>query len=198
MAAKRRQFQRAFGNRSYRKMFVIATEGAKTEPQYFSMFTSSNSIIRVRCLKSKSDSAPPQVLQRMKKYLQDEGLRAQDEAWLVVDKDAWTDEQLNQLHAWSTKQSNYAFAMSNPNFELWLLLHFEDGKNLKGASDCTRRLARFLPNYDKNIDIRKFTPQSINDAITRAKRLDSPACSDWPKQTGSTVYRLVEKLLIYE
>lgn len=35
MPQKRRSFRRPFGKLPYRKLFVIATEGAKTEPQYF-------------------------------------------------------------------------------------------------------------------------------------------------------------------
>ena len=38
MLAKRGSFQRPFGERRYRKLFVIATEGVKTEPQYFAAF----------------------------------------------------------------------------------------------------------------------------------------------------------------
>lgn len=61
----------------------------------------------------------------MSDHLESEGLKSSDEAWLVVDKDQWTEEQLRQLHQWSLQQANYGFALSNPKFEYWLLLHFE-------------------------------------------------------------------------
>jgi hypothetical protein len=41
------------------------------------------------------------VLARMESYLKEEGLKASDEAWLVVDKDQWTEEQLSLLYQWS-------------------------------------------------------------------------------------------------
>ena len=66
----------------------------------------------------------------MTDHLESEGLKPSDEAWLVVDKDQWTDEQLTQLHQWSLQQENYGFALSNPKFEYWLLLHFEDGTGI--------------------------------------------------------------------
>ena len=64
MPPKRRKFSRPLGERRYRKIFVLAVEGSKTEPQYFAIFNDQNSVIRVNCLKSKHDSAPPQVLVR--------------------------------------------------------------------------------------------------------------------------------------
>ena len=98
MSAQRRKFQRPLGERRYKKLFLIAAEGIKTEPIYFSIFTDDKSIVKVSCLKSRSDSSPPQVLKRMTDHLMSEGLKSSDEAWLVVDKDQWTDEQLSQLY----------------------------------------------------------------------------------------------------
>lgn len=85
----------------------------------------------------------------MTDHLEHEGLKSSDEAWLVVDKDQWTDEQLTQLHQWSLQQENYGFALSNPKFEYWLLLHFEDGTGVTSSRDCTERLKRWIPEYDK-------------------------------------------------
>lgn len=191
----RRKFQRKTAERPYRRMFIIATEGTKTEPQYFGMFNSLNATIHVECLKQKHGTAPPQVLKQMRTYLQDEGLKRRDEAWLVVDKDQWTDEQLAQLHRWAQTAENYGFALSNPKFEYWLLLHFEDGDNVSSARACTERLRTHLPNFDKgNVEVEKLKP-GISEAIRRAKQKDTPPCTDWPRTTGTTVYRLVEKLL---
>ena len=196
MPAQRRKFQRPLGQRRYRKLFVIAAEGAKTELQYFAIFNDQNSVISVKCLKGSHDSAPPQVLKRMETHLKGQSLRSTDEAWLVVDKDQWTDEQLNQLHGWSEKHVNYGFALSNPKFEYWLLLHFDDGVGIGSSRDCTERLKRHLPDYDKGIDARKLTSDRIDDAIRRARQRDNPPCADWPRAFGgTTVYKLVESIL---
>ncbi len=196
MAEHRRKFSRPFGNRPYRKLFVIAVEGDKTEPMYFSLLKNSNSIIQIKCLKGAGESSPPHVLARMTRHLKKEGLKATDEAWLVVDKDQWTDVQLNQLHDWSQCDSNRGFALSNPMFEFWLLLHFEDGNKVNSQRDCVDRLKRHLPEFDKVFDARKFALNNIAHAITRAKQRDNPPCTNWPRSMGATtVYRLVEKLL---
>ena len=196
MQSSRRKFQRPLGTRPYRKLFVIAVEGKKTEPEYFAIFNNGPSVIHVKCLKSGNDTSPPQVLKRMKDYLKQKQLKTSDEAWIVVDKDLWTDNQLNQLHAWAQIRSNYGFALSNPSFEFWLLLHFEDGTGIGSSQDCIDRLKRHLPGYNKAIDIRKITHDQINEAVCRAKKRDNPPCVDWPRTPGgTTVYRLVEKLL---
>ncbi len=120
-------------------------EGAKTEPHYFALFNNQTSVIRVSCIRGKHDSAPPYVLKRMRNHLKREELRSDDEAWLVVDKDQWTSGQLDALEAWAEEADNYGFALSNPNFEYRLLLHFEDGNAVASASDCVTRLKSHLP-----------------------------------------------------
>lgn len=173
---------------------MIAVEGASTEPQYFSLFD-QQSVINVKCLKGKNESSPPQVLKRMERYLKEASLRNTDEAWLVCDKDQWTDEQLLQLYGWSQKKANYCFALSNPNFEYWLLLHFEEGYGVSNARDCSERLKRYLPDYDKNLDTRKISHSMVMDAVRRAMQRDNPQCIDWPRTIGTTVYKLVERIL---
>jgi len=192
---KTRKFQRPLGERRYRKLFIIAVEGSRTEPQYFALFNYRDSIIKIECLKDKHASAPPQVLGRLKKYLKDEPLKTSDEAWLVVDKDQWTETQLKELWDWSRKKENYGFALSNPKFEYWLILHFEAGDGIATSRDCDDRLKKYLPDYVKSIDPGQITRQMIDEAIERARKRDNPPCSDWPRSTGTTVYKLVENIL---
>ncbi|GAB4223777.1 MAG: RloB family protein [Gammaproteobacteria bacterium] len=198
MASRRRKFNRSSDTRNYKKLFLIATEGSKTEPQYFEIFNRFNnqhSVIKVQCLTSNHNSSPPHVLKRMKHFLNQENLKKTDEAWIVIDRDEWTEQQLTNLHTWSTRCDNYGFALSNPKFEYWLLLHFEDGNGIQSANDCSNKLKSYIKNYDKNIDIRKIQLEQIEQAIERAKQRDIPACTDWPRNIGTTVYKLVEKIL---
>ena len=191
---KRRKFERQIPTRSYRRMFVLATEGAETEPQYFDLFNSRLITITIKCLRSSTDSAPVHVLKRMERHLQSNRLRPGDAAWLVVDKDRWTDEQLTQLYAWANTDDQHGFAVSNPGFELWLLLHFENGSGVANIRHCRERLRRYLPNYDKtHVETAKLLP-GISAAIDRARMKDTPPCPDWPRTVGTTVYLLVEKL----
>lgn len=187
----RRRLQRPLGKRRYRKLFIIATEGSKTEPQYFTKFNNTETTVQVKCLKFRNDSSPAGVLKRAKSYVKGR-LEKTDELWLVVDKDQWTDQQLNTLFKWTSTSSNYNLAVSNPMFEYWLLLHFEKGSRIT-ANNLRSRLTRYLPNYAKaDIEFEKLRP-GIHDAVRRAKQKDTPPCDKWPISNGSTVYRLVEK-----
>lgn len=196
MSRKRPSFQRPLGGRSYRKLFVIAAEGEKTEPEYFDIVKGFNPEISVKYAKKPSGSDPLQVLKRMKNYLKKERSIPPYEAWLVVDKDQWLEEQLHELRDWARQEDNYGFVLSNPKFEYWLLLHFEAGTKVKSPENLENLLKKHLPDYDKGIAARKFIRERIETAICRAKKRDYPPCADWPRELYvTTVYRLVEKML---
>ena len=193
----RKQFRRPLGTRRYGKRFVLATEGEQTEPRYFRQFDQQSSNISVHVVQRPAGNSPEHVLQRMLQHLQQEDLIDGDEAWLVVDKDHWSDAQLARLHRWTAEAPNRHLALSNPKFEYWLLLHFEDGAGIGSASDCEQRLRRHVSDYRKRIDARHITPERIEAAVERARRRDHPPCTDWPRDLGSTtVYRLVERILL--
>lgn len=196
MSQKRRSFQRPLGERRYKKLFIISVEGSITEPQYFGLFNKPESIIQVKYLRRKpTDTSPPQVLKKMEHYLREERLRKDDEAWIVVDKDNWTENQLKELLQWAKTSSHYGFALNNPNFEYWLLLHFEEGNGLTNPRDCLTRLKKYLPQYKKEIDGKKFRPESINQAISRAKQKDKRHALELPPIWNTSVYKLVEKIV---
>ena len=187
MTKKPRAFQRPLGERRYKKLFVVSVEGSKTEPQYFANFNEPQSIVLVKCLKRPlTESSPLQVLKKMQEYIRKESLKKTDEAWIVVDKDDWSEDQLNALVDWANTHENYGFALSNPNFEYWLLLHFEDGKGIANFQECLTRLKRHLPNYKKDIDLKKITPDHILKAIVRAKQRDINRSNDLPAMWSTT------------
>ena len=195
----RRSFTRPLGTRRYKRLFLIATEGNKTEPQYFALLNEEVVLVQVQVVKGQHDSAPKHVLSRMEEHVRKQRLLAGDEAWLVIDKDQWSQEQIGDLHDWTQLHANRALAVTNPKFEFWLLLHFEDGAGVSTPQDCKQRLKRYLPNYDKGIGHGQISLLQVQDAIERAKRRDQPPCADWPRMAGaSTVYRLVAKILTSE
>ena len=72
------------------------------------------------------------------------------------------------FYIWCNLKNNRGFALSNPNFEYWLLLHFENGDDVATVDECLRRLKIYLPNYDKDIlDESKILPR-VGSAITHA------------------------------
>ena len=202
MTTRSRKFQRPLGERRYNTVFILAVEGEKTEPLYFDIFNDEKTALHVYCLEGKHESSPPQVMQRMIRHLKEKerSLKKTDEAWLVVDKDQWTNQQLSSLHRWAsqgrTQGPKRGLALSNPSFEYWILLHFKDGKSINSSRQCIQQLKKYLPEYEKSIEPRAFTEKMIREAVERARKRDTPPCVDWPRNPGSTtVYRLVENIL---
>lgn len=119
-----------------------------------------------------------------------------DESWLVIDRDSWPEEHIQLLVDWTKKQKQRNhLALSNPKFEYWLLLHYENGNKIGSSTECTKRLEKYIPGYNKK-KIPKFELEQIKTAVGRAKKRDHPPCEDWPREMGkTTVYRLVESIL---
>ena len=74
----------------------------------------------------RNNSSPEHVLKQLNNYKNQYELEADDELWLVVDKDRWTDAMLSRVATECTQEVSMHMALSNPCFELWLLLHLED------------------------------------------------------------------------
>jgi hypothetical protein len=151
--------------------------------------------VHIEILKKGTSSSPQAVLKKMKKRLEQASLKNDDEAWLVIDKDQWQDEQIRQLYNWSQEKPNYHLAVSNPCFELWLLLHFDNGDGCATTKhDCEFKLKQYDSNYDKNIRTNLYEPH-IADAVANAKRRDNQTKHKWAQTPGVTdVYHFVEHI----
>lgn len=184
-----------------KRTFVIVTEGEKTEPQYFGLLQKlvlKHTYIDIVAPKAGAAATDPAtLLKRAKRSLQDANLHEVVHVWIVCDRDEWSSAQLDAVHAWvkESKNGNRGLAMSNPKFEYWLLLHFENGSGLKSVADCDRRLKKHLSGYHKGIPEEVVNIESIKLAIQRAKQ--RPCTEDsWPKNLGeTTVHRLIKELL---
>jgi hypothetical protein len=95
-----------------------------------------------------------------------------DEVWCVVDVDEFVLERAERAAA----NAGVRLAVSNPCFELWLLLHHEDCRAaVDGAPEALRRLCRHLPGYSKTkLNFTDFAA-GVDDAIERGRRLDDGA-----------------------
>ncbi|MDO5116733.1 MAG: RloB family protein [Synergistaceae bacterium] len=189
------RFTRKIGSRPYRRIILIASEGRVTEPVYFQAVQSMAENVDIRCVTSSGRSAPPYILKKIKKALNElTTFSCKDSAWVVADKDRWEKEQLDTLYEWAEKAPNYGVAVSNPAFECWLLMHFEE-KSPDSLAKCTERLRRYIPNYDKKFSSALITMEAIRAAHQRGKGRDNPPCERYPEIPGrSTVYRLIEDI----
>ncbi len=172
-------------------LYVIATEGEVTEKIYFiGAFRRKN--IRMPILATKKgDSSPDKVLKRLNKY-KNEYAASPNELWLVIDRDNWDKNTLRAIEK-ECKAKGFNLAISNPCFELWLLLHQKKPKQPLMASECEKELKKLIKGYKKskfNID---YIEKNISLAIEHAKVLDNGKNIQGAPSTK--VYKLVEKLI---
>lgn len=202
-------FQRRSGIQTPDKI-IIACEGVESEPFYFNALATKNSHIEVEILsregKEQAHSAPRHVLHQLQRFKRQHDLRKHDQLWMVVDVDQW--HNLSEIGQ-QCMEEGFHLALSNPCFELWLLLHLRSLdeysaeeqaqflENRKVSSKRTR-LDKELSNlllegYDKRRP-QHFIPL-VKIAIERAKRLDGNPNELIPTTLGSRVYRLAEKII---
>ena len=96
---KYKNFKRTEGIRSGR-LFVIATEGKDTERIYFEALRNKiqMSQIKLEILSSENnESAPNKVYDRLTDYQNKYDIEDDDQLWLVIDKDRWTDKMLSDI-----------------------------------------------------------------------------------------------------
>lgn len=199
-AARTKLVSRERGNRDAR-IILIATEGEKTERLYLDALRDNRIIDRFRVVleviptpKGTGKSAPEYVLARLEEAQKKHQLAAFDECWLVIDVDRWRDQKLAEVTR-RAKQKHYGLAVSNPFFEVWLLLHFADSAPPK-KGDIERELSDLCPGISKtHIPAEPFTLEAVEAAIERGQKGDSS--SDlWPQSPGTThVHRLLTSIL---
>lgn len=137
---------------------------------------------------------PSQVLARFRKSMA-KGFRPGDEAWLVVDVDTWDASEFDEILAWEESSPQFHLAISNPKFELFLIMHFERANGCTTASVVDERLKRHMPGYKKRIKPTQFNVAAISTAVENA-RLKRAGCKARIPQPGMTdAHLLVSRLL---
>lgn len=173
---------------------IIATEGAKTEEQYFAMFPKDR--VRVVVLPTGEDgkSSPQHVLERLEEYEETYNLGREDKRWLMIDVDKWRPRNLKEVCK-QAQQRKFELAVSNPCFELWLWLHHADVEVADANCQAIeKRLRARLGSYNKSrLDVESYK-STIKEAIRRAKALHTDLEELWPSFPGTHVYKVAASL----
>lgn len=178
-------------------LIVIASEDRYAVKQYFDLFRSTR--IQFRVLETEhGHSAPAHVLDRLDGFMQEYNFGPGDEFWLVCDTDHWIDSghiqnlrQVIQL----CRQKGIDVALSNPCFDLWLLLHFAEfpAKEVSCVS-VGDQLRSAVGSYNKTrIFNLPFDDDRVWAAIRRSK--ERPPEGDIPNAMSTAVHRLLEPLI---
>jgi hypothetical protein len=118
------------------KMFVLSFEGSVSEKKYFEDFRKStlfndSGLIEVISLKRPTNrgSDPISVKKLLQEAKKEYRFKVTDEFWLIIDRDDWEEihnHNFDKLVDDCKKETNFFLAMSNPCFEIWLILHLKD------------------------------------------------------------------------
>lgn len=197
MTRRRREFRRGEPTRQRKRLVLIATEGARTEPIYFQAIKarlgrSSDTVVHV-FPGGDGSSAPEAVLRRLRRAAKNHRVTADDRCWAVVDRDSWELTKLNSI-ATECSRAGYGLALSNPCFELWLVLHLPRERTPLRAQDCTAELLKQLGTFTKSGYDASMLLESVEVAIARADRLDDQS-HVIPDAPSTRVHELVRSVL---
>ena len=199
------------------RLIVIASEGKDTERIYFKALAKEYTNPRVhvhileRGVDERNNSSPEHVLKQLNDYKSQYELEADDELWLVVDKDRWTEAMLSRVATECSQEVAMHMALSNPCFELWLLLHLEDAASLtleeqmlwmenrrksKNADPYLKvRLRQKMGSYHESAYDAQMLIANVETAIEQARALDKNPADRWPQTLGTRVYLLAESIM---
>lgn len=212
-----------FGNYSRKeytldsRLIIIAAEGEHTEKIYFEALRAfaRNSRVHIKILERdeehKHNSAPEYVLDQLTEYKKENALDPDDELWLVIDRDDWKQAALRVVAQTCAQDEAMHLALSNPCFELWLMLHLVDVVSLsdeekkrifenkrEGMSDpyLKREMRRLMKGSYNESKYNAFViVPFVHEAIKRAEQLDDHKKTRWPQGLGTRVYLLAQSIL---
>lgn len=214
MARIRKPFERP-ENKHDARLIIIATEGRKTERIYFEglakAYDSKNLHVEV-LNRLSNNSSPSEVLNELSDFAEKYQIDQNDQLWMVIDRDyqSWTEKMIKSVARICHQKKGFFLGLSNPAFELWLILHFVSPNDLSKQEHarlfankkegtrrpyCKRRLSDLTGGFNEsNYPPEKFLPL-INEAIRNAKTLDINPKTRWPNYLGTRIYRLVEIII---
>lgn len=153
-----------------KRRLVLSCEGEVTEPEYFKALNSMLTDAVFEIVENDgSGSDPDHVIKRMESHLGKNPFAKNDnnEAWLVIDEDKWTKEQIQKCKDWESKDTRYHLAISIKRFEDWLKLH------VNGDMDAQKMYKELLTADNKHVPSDFVTKKRVEKAIDLAKKMKS-------------------------
>ncbi|QNP94972.1 RloB domain-containing protein [Corynebacterium wankanglinii] len=115
---------------------------------------------------------PPALLKTADEWLanlrRDGDLHPGDQAWVVLDEDDATDQQLQAVFEWAAERKDRGVGFSVPQFEYWLLLHFADAKGASTQKDVLDSLMQHWPHTQNPPS--QVSPWTMSGAPSHALR----------------------------
>ena len=162
-------------------------------------------------------SKPWQLVQRIDKFkMEKESIYefakySEDEFWIVSDVDDNLDNHKDEFEnaIKECDEKGYKYAISNPFFEIWLLLHHDDVNEQDRGYAVTKEhkyestdhfrillAASGAPLKDKkHLKLEHYSDEKVKIAVERAKDLMNGREEKIPSEFGTTFYKIVDEIL---
>ena len=185
-----------------RPRILVVCEGEITERQYLGGFRDWCRNPRVEVRLEGPGGVPLTLVKRakeLKRAAEEDARRERDEnllyeqVWCVFDFDEHPNiPQARQL----ARDNGLRLAMSNPCFELWLLLHLRDNPGAQHRHHLQDMLAELMPGVPpKHIDFALLV-EGYEQAVLRAKYLedDAVAADEAGRNPTTEVFHLTDSI----
>ena len=175
--------------RSARRIILVIIGAEKTETGYLKGLRGHLQLSNVAMKVVEKPGSPLQLVEYARASF---SLDDFDEVWCVTDVDHYEREGGKVTAALAAAaKAGISLAVSNPCFELWLLLHHEECRgHCPHCGAVTRRLQKRVPEYNKTrLRFADFA-NGVESAIERAKALE-PTGTDHLRNPSTNVWRLV-------
>lgn len=176
--------------RESRPLVLVVCGAECTERQYLAGLRDNSGSRAVDMVIKQQAKAPVQVVGYASNFAE-RSVEDFDEVWCVVDVDEFDMDPAIR----AARQDGVKLAVSNPCFELWLLLHHEDcRRTLPQCADVHRILKKYVSCHDKTRPDFAHFKDGVARAVERAKVLD-PEGTRHERNPSTNVWRLIEKMM---
>lgn len=206
-----RQLNRRSPTRNVGKIILIACEGSKTEKIYFESLKKdlrlpTLTIREVTVLPHQNRTDPRSIIERLieeRQQMRNEQRWSQkDEAWAVFDGDEHIEKSLDKWNSAISraKSQKINLAITNPCFELWYLIHFQDNLSQTTRDKIIKLLGKHIKNYDKSMclypePLKPLTETAIQRANKIAKQIEANELDEYSNPCCSGLSKLISSLL---
>ncbi|MFD7065985.1 RloB family protein [Streptomyces sp. NPDC059913] len=134
--------------RPEQRRFLIYCEGERTEVQYFRGLKAELRTLPLAICLGKEHGEPKSLVRaaiehkKRAPHSPDDRYTAYDEVWCVIDVEAPVPHEGLAEALDLARRNGVEVALTNPCFELWLLLHFQDVSGYRTSADAQRALEK--------------------------------------------------------
>jgi hypothetical protein len=172
----KRPLRRRVGTRRPRKTFLVFCEGARTEPEYLNalkLLPAVRDVAAVDLQVGPGHGVPKTLVTRAiearSRAIEEDA--EIDEFWCVFDVEWPKNHPRLQEAIEEAALSDVHVAVSNPCFELWLILHFRDQAEWLNNAGARRLRSDLDGSSNKGLDPVRYMPL-VGEAARRAAELD--------------------------